>query len=167
MEQLTWSPLLLETGIATESNQNRTQEIAADSSEAKTTAASPFANQSFLLMMVLFLLVLYFFMIRPQSKKQKETQRMLASLEKGDRVVTSSGIFGIVDTVKETSFILKLNDNVKVEFAKYAVTQVLEKKNPAPQPEPRKSIFSGLRKKKAETGADSGKSAAVDRDIEK
>lgn len=167
MEQLTWSPLLLETGIVKESNQNRPQEIPADNSGAQTTAASPFANQSFLLMMVLFLLVLYFFMIRPQSKKQKETQRMLASLEKGDRVMTSSGIFGVVDTVKETSFILKLNDNVKVEFAKYAVTQVLEKKNPAPQPEPRKSIFSGFRKKKAETEVQTEKSGTVSRDIEK
>ena len=71
------------------------------------------------------------------------------SLEKGDRVVTSSGIFGMIDTVKDNSFILKLNDNVKVEFAKYAVTQVLEKKNP-PQPEPKKSIFSGFGKKKSE-----------------
>ena len=142
MEQLTWSPLLLESDIIHEPNANRTQEVPADGG-TQTTAASPFANQSFLFMMVIFLLVLYFFMIRPQSKKQKETQRMLASLEKGDRVMTSSGIFGTIDTVKETSFILKLNDNVKVEFAKYAVTQVLEKKNPVPQPETKKSIFSG------------------------
>ena len=63
--------------------------------------------------------------------------------------MTSSGIFGMIDTVKDNSFILKLNDNVKVEFAKYAVTQVLEKKNP-PQPEPKKSIFSGFGKKKSE-----------------
>lgn len=146
MEQLTWSPLLLSAdgGITTEP----TQGTAADS--GAPSAVSPFANQSFLFMMVIFLLVLYFFMIRPQNKKQKETQRMLASLEKGDRVMTSSGIFATVDSVKENSFILKLGDNIKAEFAKYAVTQVLEKKNPPPQPEPTKSIFSGFRKKKAE-----------------
>ena len=62
--------------------------------------------------------------------------------------MTSSGIFGMIDTVKDNSFILKLNDNVKVEFAKYAVTQVLEKKNP-PQPEPKKTFFSGFGKKKS------------------
>ncbi|MDY3938884.1 MAG: preprotein translocase subunit YajC [Spirochaetia bacterium] len=166
MEQLTWSPLLLESDIIHEPNANRTQEVPADGG-TQTTAASPFANQSFLFMMVIFLLVLYFFMIRPQSKKQKETQRMLASLEKGDRVMTSSGIFGTIDTVKETSFILKLNDNVKVEFAKYAVTQVLEKKNPVPQPETKKSIFSGFRKKKTETEASAEKTASGDQDIQK
>ncbi len=152
MEQLTWSPVLLQEGIVTEPNTGNTTsaEVSGDTAQPQRPSGGVFANSSFIWMLVFFMIVLYFFMIRPQSKRQKETQRMLASLEKGDRVVTSSGIFGMIDTVKDNSFILKLNDNVKVEFAKYAITQVLEKKNPPPQPEPKKSIFSGFGKKKSE-----------------
>ena len=133
MEQLTWSPVLLQEGIVVESNTDNTTsaEVSGDTAQPQRPSGGIFANSSFIWMLVFFMIVLYFFMIRPQ-------------------IVTSSGIFGMIDTVKDNSFILKLNDNVKVEFAKYAVTQVLEKKNPPPQPEPKKSIFSGFGKKKSE-----------------
>ena len=136
MEQLTWSPVLLQEWVVTEPNTDNTTsaEVSGDTAQPQRPSGGVFANSSFIWMLVFFMIVLYFFMIRPQSKRQKETQRMLASLEKGDRVVTSSGIFGMIDTVKDNSFM---------------VTQVLEKKNP-PQPEPKKSIFSGFGKKKSE-----------------
>ncbi len=71
------------------------------------------------------ILVVYFFMIRPQQKRQKEIQRMLADLKKGDKVLTSSGmyatVFGFSDD--QNKVILKISDDVKMEFLKSAIAQ--------------------------------------------
>ncbi len=72
------------------------------------------------------ILIFYFFIIRPQNKKNKETQKMLAGLKKFDKVVTIGGIRGVVQTVKEQSVIVKVDDNAKIEFTKGAIAQVLE-----------------------------------------
>jgi len=72
---------------------------------------------------ILIFLVLYFLMIRPQQKKQQEHQRMLGLLKKGDRVVTTSGIFGTVVGIKGDVVVLKIADNVKVEFLKGAIAR--------------------------------------------
>ncbi len=69
-------------------------------------------------------------MIRPQSKKQKEMQKLLDSLEKGDKVVTIGGIHGKISSVKEKSVVLEIDDNVKVEFNKTAIATVVNKINP-------------------------------------
>ena len=71
--------------------------------------------------------IFYFLIIRTQSKRQKETQRMINELKKFDKVVTIGGIRGIVQTVKETTVIIKVDDNTKIEFSKSAVASVLEK----------------------------------------
>ncbi len=71
--------------------------------------------------------VFYFFIIRPQSKKQKETQNMINQLKKFDKVVTIGGIRGVVQAVKETTVIIKVDDNTKIEFTKSAVATVMEK----------------------------------------
>ncbi|MBN2353834.1 MAG: preprotein translocase subunit YajC [Spirochaetales bacterium] len=73
------------------------------------------------------ILVFYFLIIRPQNKKQKALQKMLSSLTKGDKVVTIGGIRGTVSSVKEQSVIVKVDDDVKLEFNKNAVAQVLER----------------------------------------
>jgi preprotein translocase subunit YajC len=73
------------------------------------------------------LLIFYFLLIRPQQKRQKETQKMIAALKNGDRVLTSSGIYGHVAAIKDDIVILKIADNVKVEVLKSAVSAVIEK----------------------------------------
>lgn len=77
----------------------------------------------FLLMFV----VLYFLMIRPQQKRQQEIQQMINSLQKGDKVITSGGIYGTVVGVKDDIVVLRIAENVKVEFQKSAVIAVKEK----------------------------------------
>lgn len=74
----------------------------------------------------LVILIFYFFIIRPQNKKQKETKNMLAALKKGDKVVTIGGIRGIIQSVKEDTVIIKIDDNAKMEFSRNAVATVLE-----------------------------------------
>jgi preprotein translocase subunit YajC len=68
--------------------------------------------------------IFYFFVIRPQSKKQKDTQRMLDAIKKGDKVITIGGIHGVVQAVKDGSVIIKVDENTKVEFSRSAVSQV-------------------------------------------
>ena len=74
----------------------------------------------FLLIIVIF----YFFLIRPQNKKQKETQKMLDALKKGDKVITIGGIHGTVSSVKENTVIVKVDDDCKIEFNRTAISSV-------------------------------------------
>ena len=75
----------------------------------------------------LIIVVFYFLVIRPQNKKQKDAKKMLASIRKGDRVVTIGGMHGFVESVKEDAVVLKVDDNVKIKFSKSAVSTVLER----------------------------------------
>ena len=84
---------------------------------------------SMLFPIVGMLLIFYFLLIRPQQKRQKETQKMISALKNGDRVVTTSGMFGTIAGTKDNSFIIKIADNVKIEILKSAVTSVVEKGN--------------------------------------
>jgi preprotein translocase subunit YajC len=69
---------------------------------------------------------MYFVMIRPQKKRQDEQRRLVASLKTGDRVVTNAGIHGLISNVKETTVIVKVADNVKIEMEKSAISTVLK-----------------------------------------
>jgi len=68
--------------------------------------------------------IFYFLILRPQNKKQKETQKMLAALKKGDRVVTIGGIHGIIQSVKETTVVVRVDENTKMEFNRGAISTV-------------------------------------------
>ena len=70
-------------------------------------------------------LVFYFIVIAPASKQRRRTQEMLNSLKKGDRVVTSGGIYGTIQGVEPEVVYLKIAENVKVKVARSAVTGVL------------------------------------------
>jgi len=72
---------------------------------------------------ILIFVIFYFFMIRPQQKKQKLTQAMLASLKKGDKVVTNSGMIGVVWGIddKENKVVLKFGEDLKIEFLKSSI----------------------------------------------
>jgi len=72
--------------------------------------------------------IFYFLIIRPQNKKKKETQSMLSSLSKNDKIVTIGGIRGIVQDVKDDTVIVKIDENTKMEFSKSAIANVLERK---------------------------------------
>ena len=72
------------------------------------------------------LVIFYFLLIRPQNKQRQELQKLVSNLKTGDKVVTSSGIHGIIANVKEgSSLILKIADNVKIEIDKSAIASVV------------------------------------------
>lgn len=91
---------------------------------------SPGGNQFMSTLFVLgsFFLIFYFLIIRPQQRRQRESQRMLAALKKGDRVLTSGGLFGTVWDVKDDRVIVKLAEELKVEVAKSAIQSVVTPK---------------------------------------
>jgi len=74
--------------------------------------------------LIIIAVLFYFLLIRPQQTKQKEHQQLVASVKTGDKVVTAGGIHGIIANVKETTFLVKVADNVKIEFDKSSITSV-------------------------------------------
>lgn len=74
------------------------------------------------LLPILFLIpIFYMLIIRPQQKRTKELKSLIDSMKTGDKIVTNAGLHGIVSNVKEKTFLLKVADNVKLEFDKSAV----------------------------------------------
>jgi len=82
-------------------------------------------GMSFPVMMGLMFAILYFMVIRPQSAERKKLQKQIEALKKGDKVLTSSGIFATVVSIEADRAVLRIGDDTKVEFAKSAITQVL------------------------------------------
>jgi preprotein translocase subunit YajC len=70
---------------------------------------------------ILIIVVFYFFMIRPQMKKQKELRKFRESLKKGDKVITTGGIYGKVAEVKEAYVVIEIAHDVKVKVDKSAI----------------------------------------------
>lgn len=73
--------------------------------------------------LILIVVVFYFFMIRPQMKKQKELAAFRSSIAKGDKVVTTGGIYGKVVEIKDTVVLLQVDDNVKIRVDKAAIVK--------------------------------------------
>ena len=73
-------------------------------------------------------LIFYFMIIRPQQKKSKERAKLLSNLEKGDKVVTSGGIHGIISGLDEKTCLLQVSDNLKIKVERSAIGTVLSKK---------------------------------------
>lgn len=81
---------------------------------------------SIISMVVMFgglILIMYFLMIRPQQKRQKEHQKMLDSIKKGDKVVTSAGMHGSVVDIDGSTYTIQVADNVRIKFEKSAIAQ--------------------------------------------
>jgi len=80
-----------------------------------------------LIPLILMFGVFYFLLIRPQQKRQKDHKKLVSELQKGDRVVTTGGIHGVISNVKETTIIVKAADNVKLEISRGNITTVARK----------------------------------------
>ncbi|MBR6167248.1 MAG: preprotein translocase subunit YajC [Paludibacteraceae bacterium] len=73
------------------------------------------------IMFGLIMVVFYFFMIRPQTKRQKELQKQRESMKKGDKVVTAGGIYGEIKEVQENAFIITIAKDVTIKVSKDSV----------------------------------------------
>jgi preprotein translocase subunit YajC len=97
--------------------------------ELAQAAATPNSGQSLLFTwgpLVLMFVVLYFLLIRPQQKRQKTRNQMLASLKKGDKVVTIGGLHGTIQDINDDTVVLRVNDVTRMTFDRSAINSVTQ-----------------------------------------
>ena len=78
-----------------------------------------------IVMATLMIAIIYFLLWRPQQKQKQDRERMLSSLKKGDRVVTTGGLHGTVTGLSEHTVTLRVDNQVKLEFDRGAVGRVM------------------------------------------
>src|SRR5574344_924738 len=125
---MSFIPLLLDAATtgAAQADQNST--------------AGGFGGLSMMIPLIFIMIIMYFFMIRPQNKKQKETEKMISALKKGDKVITIGGIHGTVAATKEQTVVIKVDDNTKIEFNRTAIATVIVDKPAEPVVEEKKGF---------------------------
>ena len=96
------------------------QEVSAESAQG----AGPMPIQFAVFMYLIIFFIFYVLLIRPQQKQQKQKLDMIGALKKNDQVITAGGIHGTVVNVKDQTIVLKIDDNVKVEFEKNSISTV-------------------------------------------
>ncbi len=89
-------------------------------------AVNPLAS---FLPLILIFVVFYFLLIQPQQKQKKQHEQMIKNLGKNDEVVTSGGIHGTILSVKETTVVLRVDDNAKLEVEKHFIAAVTKKRS--------------------------------------
>jgi preprotein translocase subunit YajC len=89
-------------------------------------AVNPIAS---FLPLILIFVVFYFLLIQPQQKQKKQHEKMIKNLGKNDEVVTGGGIHGTILNVKETTVVLRVDDNAKLEVEKYSIASVTKKRS--------------------------------------
>lgn len=100
--------------------------------EGAAPQGNPMAN---LFPLIIIFGIFYFLLIRPQQKKAKEHQSMLNALKKDDKIITSGGIYGVVNAVKGESIEVKIAEGVKVQVLKSAISTVVTSEAQAVTPE--------------------------------
>jgi len=78
----------------------------------------------FLIPLMLMFGIMYFLVILPQQRQRKKVQEMLGAIKNGDKVITTSGIYGTINGMDGETIILKIADNVKIRVARAAIAQV-------------------------------------------
>jgi preprotein translocase subunit YajC len=74
--------------------------------------------------LVFIFVIFYFLLIRPQQKRQKDHVKLVSSVQSGDEIVTNAGIHGTVTNVKDTTVVVRVADNVKIEFDRSAIVSI-------------------------------------------
>lgn len=75
-------------------------------------------------MFSLIILIFYFIILRPQQKRQKDRQKLLDSVQKGDKVITIGGVHGTVVGIEEKTLLVQIADNVKVKYERSAISSI-------------------------------------------
>lgn len=97
-------------------------------------SAQPNPIMSFVPIIAIFL-IFYFLIIRPQQKQQREHAKMLEALKKGDRVLTSGGLYGVINGFRGDAVELKVSDNVKLLVVRTAITRLANETPATPAPQ--------------------------------
>lgn len=90
--------------------------------------------------LILMFAIFYFLLIRPQQKKQKQHREMIANLKKGDRIITSGGIYGRITALNDNTLTVEIADKVRVKLVRGNVAALSQ---PSPQTQPSKNGKTG------------------------
>ena len=88
---------------------------------------------STLVMFALIIGIFYLMILRPQQKKQKDRQKILDSVRKGDKVITAGGLHGAVAGLDEKTVLLQVGDNVKMKFERSAISSIVREAETDPK----------------------------------
>jgi len=86
-----------------------------------------FGGWQMIIFLVLIFAVFYFLMIRPQRKRQKEQQQLMAGLQKGDKVITTGGVYGVIESLSEDSVVIKVESGATIRVARGSIAGKREK----------------------------------------
>lgn len=89
------------------------------------TAVAPpsfFDQYGIIIFIVVIFGLMYLLMIRPQRKRQKEQQKLMEDLKRGDQIITTSGIYGSIESVEDNTFVIKLESGATIRVVKGAVS---------------------------------------------
>ncbi len=140
---MSFNPFFLQTEDPTQIDVTSANAISEAAPAQTSTKTSSLGSPVMMIALLLMLLVMYFFMIRPQNKKQKEMEKKIASLKKGDKVVTIGGIHGTIAQAKEKTLVVKVDDNTKLEFNRSAIATVISDEPAEAAPaEKKEGLFS-------------------------
>lgn len=101
--------------------------------DAAAAAGQQGSQWGFWIMMILIFVVFYFFMIRPQTKKQKELQKQREAMKKGDKVVTAGGVYGIIKEVQDAVLLIEIAKDVVIKIDKGSVYANADEAQQAPK----------------------------------
>jgi preprotein translocase subunit YajC len=96
----------------------------ADAGTAAAQSPDPLAS---LILPIGLVVLFYFFLIRPQSKRQKEQKQMIADLQKGEEIITSGGILGKITSINDNFITLEITKDVSIKIQKAAVQTIMPK----------------------------------------
>jgi preprotein translocase subunit YajC len=126
-----WNAILADTSAPATTTQAASTAQPAAQGAAGAQGQPPSFFGSPIILFVLVGLMMYFMLFRPQQQRAKQQAKLLSALKSGDKVVTSSGIIGVVITVKDKTVSLRSAD-AKMEVTKSSVTEILESGDAAP-----------------------------------
>jgi preprotein translocase subunit YajC len=121
-----WNAILADTAApaATQATTSTAQPAAPGASGTPSTQQPPFFGNPIFLFLIVGVMM-YFMLFRGPQQQAKQQAKLLAALKSGDKVITSSGIVGVVITVKDTTVSLRSAD-AKMEVTKSSITQITE-----------------------------------------
>jgi preprotein translocase subunit YajC len=119
----------INAAVAEETKTIITQETITEEPQTSSSIASIGSNWTSMVPMVLIFLVFYFLLIRPQEKRRKQQEALVGSVKKGEKVLTTSGIFGSVTKVNESDNTLEIEvaENVDVKILKSSVADIISR----------------------------------------
>jgi preprotein translocase subunit YajC len=117
------------TGSSSQKIRKASMSLLVSDAYAQTAGAGGFGGGGMgqIIILVVFVGVFYFLLIRPQQKRMKDQQAMLARLASGDEVVTAGGILGRITEVNDTFVTLEIADSVRIKVQKTQITQLMPK----------------------------------------